>query len=100
MSVPRRILALNDQEEGLLLLRHSLLREFPGVEVLEHTDPEAALGALEAGGIDAVVTDNRMPRMSGVDFVRRLRSKNTSLPVIMLTGSEERRTEALAAGVT
>lgn len=83
-----------------MLLRHALAREFPGVIVLEHTDPEAALEALRVQTVDAIVTDNRMPKVSGVEFVRRLRAMNSTTPVVMLTGSDENRSEAYAAGVT
>jgi CheY-like chemotaxis protein len=100
VSAPQSILILNDEEDSLVLLRHALEREFPGVEVLEHTDGEAALEVLREKHVDAVVTDNRMPKLSGVEFVRRLRVRDRATPVIMLTGSDEKKAEARAAGVT
>lgn len=83
-----------------MLLRHALTREFPGVVVIEHTDAEAALVTLRALTVDAVITDSRMPKISGIEFVRRFRVGNAVTPVIMLTGSDEKKAEALAAGVT
>jgi CheY-like chemotaxis protein len=100
MSTPRRILILNDEEDGLVLLRHALQREFPGVAVLEFSEADSALAALRAEKVDAIVTDNRMPKVTGIDFVRQLRSWDASTPVIMLTGSDEKRKEARAVGVT
>jgi CheY-like chemotaxis protein len=100
MSAPHRILILNDEEDGLVLLRHALEREFPGVTVLEFSDAGPALELLRGQKVDAVVTDNRMPRVSGIDFVRELRSWDAATPVIMLTGSDEKKAEARAAGVT
>src|SRR4051812_24647281 len=100
MSPPRRILILNDEEDGLVLLRHALQREFPGVEVLEFSDAEPALAMLRQQAVDAVVTDNRMPKITGVDFVRQFRVWDRTTPVIMLTGSDEKSAEARAAGVT
>lgn len=91
---------LNDDEDGLLLLRHALHREFADVEVLEFSEGEAALAFLREQKVDAVVTDNRMPTLSGIEFVRRLRTWDRSVPVVMLTGSEEKNAEARAAGVT
>src|SRR3954464_14760628 len=95
-----RILILNDEEDGLLLLRHALQKEFPGVEVAGYTDAEGALAATQQERFDGIVTDNRMPGMSGIDFVRRVRVGDKATPVVMLTGSEEKKAEALAAGVT
>ena len=100
MPAPQRILILNDEEDGLLLLRHALHREFPGVEVVECTEAESALNQLHDAPVDAIVTDNRMPKVTGIEFVRRLRQWNQTTPVIMLTGSDEKKAEAKAAGVT
>lgn len=100
MSPPQIILILNDREEDLLLLRHALKREFPGVQVLEFLDAEAALETLRTTRVDAVITDNRMPRISGIEFVRRFRAWNVATPVVMLTGSDEKKAEARAVGVT
>ena len=83
-----------------MLLRHALQREFPGVAVLEFSDGDAALACLRQEAVDAVVTDNRMPTLSGVEFVRQLRGWDRHTPIIMLTGSDEKRAEARAAGVT
>lgn len=83
-----------------MLLRHALQREFPGVAVLEFREAEAALALLRQETVDAIVTDNRMPKISGVEFVRQLREWDRQTPIIMLTGSDEKRAEARAAGVT
>jgi CheY-like chemotaxis protein len=99
VSHPREILILNDEDERLLLLRHALQRAFPGVVVLEFLDAEAALEALRAHSVDAIITDNRMPTVSGIEFVRRFRTQDTTTPVLMLTGSHEKKNEAEAAGV-
>jgi CheY-like chemotaxis protein len=100
MSSPSRILILNDEEDGLVLLRHALQREFPGVTVLEFSEATPALALLRDQKVDAVVTDNRMPQVTGIEFVRQLRTWDNVTPVIMLTGSDEKKAEALAVGVT
>lgn len=52
--------------------------------------------------IDCVVSDYRMPRMNGVEFLRAVREVRPNLPFIMFTGkgTEAVAEEALAAGVT
>jgi DNA-binding response OmpR family regulator len=40
--------------------------------------------------LDLVITDSRMPRLSGPELVRRLRELNPLLPVLQLSGSERR----------
>ncbi|HEY2430860.1 MAG TPA: EAL domain-containing protein [Acidimicrobiales bacterium] len=65
---------------------------------------EAALTAIEGGGIVGVVLDNHLPGMSGVDLLRVLRSHPASvtLPVLLLTGDDQlaARVGGLEAGAT
>jgi len=100
VSGPRQVLILNDEADELLLLRQALIRDFPGIAVLEYTDAEAALAKLRTQEVDAVITDNRMPAMTGLEFVARFRAENALTVVIMLTGSAEKEAEAIDAGVT
>lgn len=49
---------------------------------------------------DLILVDLKMPRISGVDFIRRLRSEGNSTPIIVITGHRNVDTamEAIAAG--
>ena len=61
----------------------------PGVEIREASNGRDALTAIEAGGIDLVVSDLTMPGMDGLQFVRQLRTirdpRHNRIPVIILT---------------
>lgn len=46
-----------------------------GLEALERFDPS----------IGVVITDWNMPRMTGIDFARTLRSQNQAVPILMVT---------------
>lgn len=98
-----RFLIVNDDDNSLYLLEQSLLREFPEAHVTACHGGAQALAAYECLAPerpDAIITDNRMPTMSGVDFARAIRTRDTTTPILMLTGGEETREEALSAGVT
>ena len=45
------------------------------------------LAQLERGGYDLLLTDFRMPGMTGIELVERVRARDADLPVIMLTAS-------------
>ena len=45
------------------------------------------LAQLERGGYDLLLTDFRMPGMTGLELVERVRALDADLPVIMLTAS-------------
>jgi len=54
------------------------------VDVAE--DGEAAWKALHANSYDLLITDNKMPKISGVELVKKLRSAGMTLPVILMSG--------------
>lgn len=61
-----RILVVDDIKENVELLVRTLRKDF---EVREYTDPLKALAALEKEDFDAVLTDQRMPGMTGTKLL-------------------------------
>jgi DNA-binding response OmpR family regulator len=57
-----------------------------GYEVKAVTDGAAGWIALQAGDFDLVLTDNKMPNMTGLEMIARLRSAHLPVSVIMATG--------------
>lgn len=56
------------------------------LHVEEARDGADGWEALQTGRYDLVVTDNTMPRMTGVEMIEKLRSARMTAPVIMATG--------------
>ena len=54
-------------------------------------DGEQGWTELNLRRYDLLMTDNDMPRLKGLELVRRLRAAGMSLPVIVVSGSEEVR---------
>jgi CheY-like chemotaxis protein len=100
MSGPKRILVVDDTEDGLFLISRSLKRTFPKAEILFARDGSEALSVLTRAPVDAVITDNRMAEMSGLELTQAIRATGSLIPILMLTGSEELEEKALKAGVT
>ena len=56
------------------------------IEVKTYESAAAFLAARPSGGSGCVITDVRMPEISGIDLLRRLNELNSALPVIVITG--------------
>jgi CheY-like chemotaxis protein len=81
---PARILLVDDNPHGLSA-RKSVLEEL-GAGITTASTASEALECLAAGTFDLVVTDYKMPRMNGVEFIARLRKQFPAIPVILLSG--------------
>jgi two-component system response regulator ChvI len=71
-----------------ILTSVSMVLEAEGYSVKSYTDGATALSALTAQPPDLAVLDIKMPRMDGMEVLRRLRQKS-DLPVIFLTSKDE-----------
>lgn len=78
------VLLIDDEEAFVTTLQERL--ELRGVEARVALDGVAGLGMLEEKQPDAVVLDLRMPGLSGVEVLKRIRHGWPELPVIMLSG--------------
>lgn len=52
-------------------------------------DSEEALAYLDAGNYDALILDIMMPKLDGLEVLRRLRQAGNSIPVLLLTAKSE-----------
>lgn len=77
-----RVLLVDDDLELTAMLSQYLLRE--GFEVQAVHDGQAAVREVANNRYDIVVLDVMMPRLSGMEALRRIRS-GTQVPVLMLT---------------
>ena len=81
-------IALVDDDKNILA-SVSMLLEQEGYHVRTFTDGAAALTALTTTPPDMAILDIKMPRMDGLELLRRLRQANENLPVIFLTSKDE-----------
>src|SRR5438105_4249370 len=80
-------IALVDDDRNILT-SVSLSMEAEGFRVQTYTDGASALDGLKASPPDLAIFDIKMPRMDGMELLRRLRQKS-ELPVIFLTSKDE-----------
>lgn len=84
---------LVDDDENILT-SVSMYLEGEGYDVRKFHDGASALDALRASPPDLAVFDVKMPRMDGIELLRRLR-QTSNLPVIFLTSKDDELDEAI-----
>jgi response regulator RpfG family c-di-GMP phosphodiesterase len=84
----QRILILDDEECIIQALGKMLRNQGYGVIACLH--PQEALKRLEEGGIDMVISDLRMPQMTGIEFLIQVKDICPNAATILLIDSEDR----------
>ena len=93
-----RILIVDDEKSIRRTLAEFLRAD--GYEVVEAEEADAALLLLDEGAVDVVVTDIILPRVTGVELLRRIHARAPDVQVVMMTGEPtvETASESLRAG--
>ncbi|MCP4567252.1 MAG: response regulator [FCB group bacterium] len=96
----RTILAIDDELHMLRLLEQLIDKRTPHRITTTHNALEVP-GLLEKQEFDVIITDLRMPGLSGMDILRLVHEKRRVEEVIMITafGTLESATEAMSLGV-
>ena len=81
---PQRILVVDDEADARQICIEILTGS--GYVVESANDGVAGWEALQSNRYDLVITDNKMPRMSGMEMIEKLRVARMGIPVIMATG--------------
>jgi len=94
------ILVVDDEPPQLELISGFLKKQ--GFEVTLAESGEKALQIFRRESFDLVLTDQRMPNLSGLDLLKAVRAVNPETPVIVVTayGSIETAVSAIKAGAT
>ena len=96
MARPKRILWVDDEVESLT--SHVLFLEDQGFEVERTAHGDDALVLLQRQDYGVVLLDEQMPGRRGLELFRAIREFDSSLPVVMVTKSEEPETLKDAIG--
>ena len=98
MSDPATLLIADDDPGLRESLERTLTRE--GYRVVLASDGRAALERVQAGGVDLIVTDLRMPGLTGLELLRAAKAIMPDVDVILLTafGTVEEAVKAMKDG--
>ena len=78
-----RVFVFDDDADSLQSVVAALRRD--GFDVFPFADPREGLARVEAEGADVVVTDLRMPGLTGLEVLRHVTKKIPDVPVVILT---------------
>ncbi|MCU0808720.1 MAG: nitrogen regulation protein NR(I), partial [Candidatus Contendobacter sp.] len=87
MSRKEQIWVIDDDHAIRWVLEKALQRD--GMTVTTFSSAAGVLDALRQGAPDAVIADIRMPGMSGLELLARLRERTPELPVIIMTAHSD-----------
>jgi len=98
MNTEAKILLVEDEKHLAKGLSYNLKKE--GYQVTVAEDGLAALDCLREDNFDMMILDLMLPKMGGMEVVKKVRETNIRFPVLMLTAktTDEDRTLGLEAG--
>lgn len=88
MEGAKRLLVVDDEPNARALVAKFMADE--GFEVVQAENAAIALAALLDGGVDAVVTDIRMPGDDGIALFEHIQKYRPGVPVIFISGNAEK----------
>ncbi|MCH4008801.1 response regulator transcription factor [Companilactobacillus sp.] len=93
-----KILCVDDEPSILELIEYNL--ESNNYQVDTATDGQMALDKLADGKFDLILLDQMLPRVDGLNVLKKLRSRGDMTPVIFLTAvdTEENKIDGLVSG--
>ncbi len=98
----KRIMTVDDSTSVRMMVGFTLKEA--GYEILEAEDGQDAYDKLNEESVHMVIADVNMPRMNGIELVKKLRShpRHRFTPIIMLTteSQDSKKQEGREAGAT
>ena len=85
MKPKRTILCVDDDERALSIQK--VMLETRGYRVLTSSDPDHAVNLVRSGGVDLVLADLMMPKLSGAKLIGRIKTISPHTPALLFSGS-------------
>ena len=80
---PLRVLLVDDEEDIIFVLKRGL--ELNGIKIDSFNNPLQAAQQFQPDYYDAVITDIRMPDMSGLELYEKIREKDAAVRVYLMS---------------
>lgn len=94
-----RILLVEDEADVRRFFTRALGHIAPGIEVVEAADGREGLARFQDQQFDLVLSDHKMPNMTGVELLRAIRSES-DVPFLLITADRAIERDALLSGAS
>ena len=82
----KHILILDDDTDFSNLLTNIFPKAKTDYKITPIKEPKQALKLLQNAHVDLIITDHRMPQLSGTEFIKIVKEKKPNIPIIMVSG--------------
>lgn len=96
----KKILIIDDSYDITRVLRSAIFTLDPEIEVLVTPSAEEAMLEIIKADLDLIITDIRLPGISGLELLRKIRKQHPDVKIVMMSGMDDRNLneKALEAG--
>jgi CheY-like chemotaxis protein len=95
------IIIADDNDGVRAVIARVVVRSYPSVHISATRDGQDALDLYDQRGADLLITNNDMPRLSGLQLIEALRvHRQATLPIVMVSADATIAPRAHALGVT
>jgi DNA-binding response OmpR family regulator len=89
----KKVLIIDDSFDLTRVLRSGIYTLDPQIEVLVTPSAEEAMLEISKGDLDLIVTDIRLPGISGLELLRKIRVRHPVVKIVMMSGMTDRDIE-------
>lgn len=93
------LIIVDDQDDVRFAIAALAQDAMPYANITDHRSSLEALQQIKMGGVDLVIADCDMPDKDGLRLVKAIREQNFSMPIIMVSGSNDARKLGQADGI-
>ncbi len=91
-----KLMIVDDSKVSRMMIKSIVLDKSPDIEIYEACDGQNAIEIAEGKDIDFFSVDYNMPIMDGIEFISKMRQKNTQAKFALLTANIQEATHKKA----
>jgi len=92
----KKVLIIDDSFDITRVLRSAIFTLDPEIDVYVTPSAEEAMLEISKGGLDLIITDIRLPGISGLELLRKIKAQHPLVKIVMMSGMDDRDIDAKA----